>query len=113
MQPYIGNTYTISGVEKGFSDDTSFENTYWYLSGIEDVGPFGGYVLDLANLNESKLKQNFTCRDCKSKLTRDDLDKAMWKGVPYFICPCCENPITRIDASELDPDEEIEYEIYS
>ena len=56
MKPYIGNTYTISGVEKGFSDDTCFDNTYWYLSGIEDAGPFGGYVLDLENnkLDEDK-----------------------------------------------------------
>lgn len=65
------------------------------------------------DLDESKLKQNFICSDCRSKLTRNKLDRAMWNGVPYFICPCCEHPITRISASELDPDEEIEYEIYS
>lgn len=68
------------------------------------------------DLKESKsIKESakiIRCPDCKTEFTsNDELDKAMYKGVPYYICSVCETPIKRIPKSELDPNNEIEYEI--
>lgn len=66
--------------------------------------------------NNESLKEDakiIRCRDCKTEFTsNDELDKAMYKGVPYYICSVCETPIKRIPKSELDPNNEIEYVIY-
>lgn len=69
------------------------------------------------DLDESKSIEEsakiIRCRDCKTEFTsNDELDKAMYKGVPYYICSVCETPIKRIPKSELDPNNEIEYVIY-
>lgn len=59
LKPYIGNTYTITDVERDFGDaDESFDTTYWYLSGIEDAGPFGGYTLELKTGLEESLDES-------------------------------------------------------
>lgn len=70
-----------------------------------------GYVNESKSIKESA--KIIRCRDCKTEFTsNDELDKAMYKGVPYYICSVCETPIKRIPKSELDPNNEIEYVIY-